>query len=219
MLRSPGLRFIIVGLLVLLMTIPVFFVGAIIDSRADYNRQTIASVGQEWGGQQLLSGPVLIIPVEETVMVREREEVIDPLTGEQKLDGDDQPVFRFKQVERTLRRDPVYVYPDTLDLEMYKTTQERSRGIFSVPVYTAKAEGAFDFNAAEAEEVLRGEEVLLWDEAEVRVYVSSNRALRGETRLMADGRALEMEPVASENRYIGGLRAPTGTRERSGRSI
>ena len=30
-----------------------------------------------------VSGPVLIIPVEETVMVREREEVIDPLTGEQ----------------------------------------------------------------------------------------------------------------------------------------
>ncbi len=210
MLRSPGLRFIIVGLLVLLMTIPVFFVGAIIDSRADYNRQTIASVGQEWGGQQLLSGPVLIIPVEETVMVREREEVIDPLTGEQKLDGDDQPVFRFREVERVLRRVPVYVYPDLLDLKMDKTTQERSRGIFSVPVYTAKAEGAFDFNAEEAEAALRGEEVLLWDEAEVRVYVSSNRALRGETRLMADGRALEMEPVASENRYVGGLRAPTG---------
>ena len=105
MLRSPGLRFIIVGLLVLLMTIPVFFVGAIIDSRADYNRQTLTSVGQEWGGRQLLSGPVLIIPVWETVMVREKYEVIDPVTGEQKLDADDKPVWRFKDVEKTFRRD------------------------------------------------------------------------------------------------------------------
>lgn len=210
MLRSPGLRFIIVGLLVLLMTIPVFFVGAIIDSRADYNRQTLASVGQEWGGRQLLSGPVLIIPVEETIMVRERHEVIDPLTGEQKLDGNDKPVWRFKDVEKTVRRDPVYVYPDALDIRMEKTTQERSRGIFTVPVFTAKADAAFDFPGQEAEGVLRGEEVLLWDDAELRVYVSSNRALRGETRLSADGTALEMEPVASDNRYVGGVRAATG---------
>lgn len=210
MLRSPGLRFIIVGLLVLLMTIPVFFVGAIIDSRADYNRSTIASVGQEWGGRQLLSGPVLIIPVQETVTVREKYEVINEVTGEQKLDANDNPVFRFRDVERTLRRDPVYIYPDLLDLRMNQTTQERSRGIFSVPVFTAKADAAFDFPVEEAEEALRGDEVLLWDQAEIRVYVSSNRALRGEARLEADGRALEMEPVASESRYYGGLRAETG---------
>lgn len=210
MLRSPGLRFIIVGLLVLLMTIPVFFVGAIIDARADYNRQTLASVGQEWGGRQLLSGPVLIVPVQETVTVRERYEVIDPATGEQKLDADDKPIWRFKDVEKTLRRDPVYIYPDALDVQMDKSTQERSRGIFTVPVFTAKAEAAFDFPTEDAESALRGKEVLVWDDAELRVYVSSNRALRGETRLAADGRALEMEPVASDNRYVGGLRAATG---------
>ncbi len=208
--RSAGLRFIIVGLLVLLMTIPVFFVGAIIDSRADYNRQTISSVGHEWGGAQKLSGPVLIIPVEETVTVREKSEVIDPLTGEQKLDAKDRPVFQFKTVTKSLRRAPVYILPDQLDIEVEKTTQERSRGIFAVPVYTSKSDMSFDFPAEAAETVLRGEEVLLWDKAELRINVSSNRALRGETRLLADGRSLAMEPAASDNRWVGGVRAATG---------
>ncbi len=210
MRRSPGFRFIIVGLLVVLMTIPVFFVGAVIDSRAAYNRQAIQTVGQEWGGRQLISGPVLVVPVEETVTVQEREPVIDPETGEQTLDRDGQPVVRFRQVERTVSRAPVHIYPDRLDLTVDKTTQARSRGIFAVPVYSARFAGAFDFDAEAAEGALTGEEVLLWDDAELRVFVSSNRALRGETRLLADGRALTLEPVAGAERHVGGLRAATG---------
>ena len=208
--RSAGFRFIIVGLLVLLMTIPVFFVGAIIDARSDYNRQTLSSVGQEWGGAQKLSGPVLVIPVKETVTVREKYEVIDPLTGQQKLDRDDEPVMRFKDVEKTLRRSPVYIYPDALEIELDKSTQERSRGIFAVPVYSAKSELKFEFPSEAAETSLRGKEVLLWNEAEIRVYVSSNRALRGETRMLADGRDLAMEPLATGDQYVGGVRALTG---------
>ena len=45
MLKSLGLRFLIVGLLILLMFIPVLFVGDIIDARSDYNRSTRSSVG------------------------------------------------------------------------------------------------------------------------------------------------------------------------------
>lgn len=210
MLRSPGLRFIIVGLLVFLMTIPVFFVGSIIDARADYNRQTLSSVGQEWGGQQLLSGPVLVVPVEETVTVRERREVIDPLTGVQRLDADEKPVFRLVDVEKTLRRQPVYIYPGVLDMTLDKSTEIRSRGIFHVPVYSTKGEIAFGFPAEAAETALSGREVLLWDEAEIRVTVSSNRALRGETRLLADSRELRMEPMAGGDRQTGGIRAATG---------
>ena len=67
MYRSAGVRFIIVGLLVLLMFIPMFFVGAIIDERASFNRSTIGSVSEEWGGAQTISGPQLIIPVEAPV--------------------------------------------------------------------------------------------------------------------------------------------------------
>ena len=145
MLRSPGLRFIIVGLLVLLMFIPILFVGEIINDRANYNRSTRDSVGQEWGGRQLISGPVLVIPVRETVTIREKQRVLDPVTGLQKLDADDKPVFRHVDVQKTVNRDPVYLYPGQFATRIDTTTQERHRGIFTVPVYTASAEMNFDF--------------------------------------------------------------------------
>ena len=69
----------------------------------------------------------------------------------------------------------------------------------------------FDFPTDGADAALTGKEVLLWDEAEIQITVSSNRALRGETRLMADGQMLEMEPAAiGQNTRVGGIRAATG---------
>lgn len=210
MLKSLGYRFFIVGLLILLMIIPVMFVGDIINERADYNRDTRQSVGQEWGGRQALSGPVLIIPVQETVVVREKREVVDPETGIQKLDADDKPVFRYVNVQKTLQRNPVYLYPGEFTADIETQTEQRSRGIFTVPVYSADAELAFDFPTGDAEDVLRGNEVLMWDEAELHVSVTSNRALRGAAVLKAGDTPLQMEPRALNENRVGGVRALTG---------
>ena len=210
MLKSLGLRFLIVGLLILLMFIPVLFVGDIIDARSDYNRSTRSSVGQEWGGRQSISGPVLVIPVQETVIVREKREVVDPATGIQRLDANDKPVFRFVDVQKTLWRNPVYLYPDQFTAKMDTVTEERSRGIFTVPVYTAQADLEFDFPVDQAEDTLINDEVLIWDAAELRVSVTSNRALRGAAQLQAGGTVFQMEPQALQDNQIGGVRAPLG---------
>ncbi len=210
MLKSLGLRFLMVGLLILLMFIPVLFVGDIIDARADYNRSTRSSVGQEWGGQQSISGPVMVIPVQETVMVRERREVLDPETGIQRLDGDDKPVFRYVDVQRTLNRAPVFLYPDQFTAAIDTVTEERARGIFTVPVYTASAALTFDFPTDQAAKALINDEVLIWDEAELRVSVSSNRALRGAAKLQAGDTQFQMEPQALQDNRIGGILAPLG---------
>lgn len=210
MLRSLGFRFFIVSLLIVLMFIPVLFVSDIINERARYNRDTRSSVGEEWGGQQSLSGPVLIIPVHETVMVREKREVIDPETGIQTLDGDDKPVFRFVDVQKTLRRAPVFLYPRRFDARIDTTTEERHRGIFTVPVYSAKAVLEFDFPTETAAEALVNDERLIWDQAELQLSVTSNRALRGAATLRAGEAELPMEPRALGDDRIGGLRAPTG---------
>lgn len=210
MLRSFGLRFFTVGLLILLMFVPVLFIGDIIDARADYNRSTRSSIGEEWGGRQVLSGPVLVIPVQETATVREKRAALDPATGEQKLDADGKLVFRYVDVQKTFRREPVYLYPRQFSARVETTTQERHRGIFTVPVYSATARLEFDFPTQNAADALSGEEVLIWRAAELRLGVSSNRALRGATALRTGETALPMEPLAQQQSGTGGMRAPTG---------
>ncbi|KMW59455.1 Inner membrane protein CreD-like protein [Candidatus Rhodobacter oscarellae] len=63
----------------------------------------------------------------------------------------------------------------------------------------------FDF-PADAEGVLQGAEVAQWDQAELRLFVSSNRALRGEARLSAGNQDFALEPLDRRD----GIYAPIG---------
>ncbi len=194
-MRSPGFRFLIVGLLTLLMFIPLMMVSDIVNSRLSYSQSTISSVGAEWGGPQLLSGPVLVIPVREEVQVTVQRDVVDPATGRVMLHEESgQPLKQSFEEVRVEKRRAVYMYPDQFDVALETATQLRHRGIFQVPVYQAEADLTLTFPFAAASEVLTGAEELLWDEAQLWVTVTANRALRGDAVLQADGRAIALEP-------------------------
>ncbi|NKX43355.1 cell envelope integrity protein CreD [Roseicyclus persicicus] len=204
-MRATGTRFLIVGLLALLMFIPLFFVSAVIDDRAEFSRRAVSEVGFEWGGSQLLSGPVLIIPVEGPVTISELVPVIDPATGETRQET--------RTRTETRPRQPVHLLPEDFTLDIATTTEIRSRGIFDVPVYTGTAEARFGFDPEAAAALLSDGERLLWDAATLRVTVSENRALRGETILTLDGRPVPLEPradgIAGVTARLGDPRAAT----------
>ncbi len=189
MTRSAGVRFFIVGLLALLMFIPLFLAGEVIDSRADYSRQTVDSVGQEWGGIQSLSGPMLVLPVVGPVTRTERREVRNAETGEVEV--------QTFEVTETGWKAPVHVFPDAFDADLATTTEIRHRGLFRVPVYSAEADIRATFGLAGAEALLSEGERILWAEAEFHLSLTSNRALRGAARLTVDGTEAALEPRAA----------------------
>ena len=210
MFRSAGLRFIAVGFLVLVMFIPLNLVSGIINDRASYSRQTIADISREWGGHQRLSGPLMVIPVTEDVTYDRRKEAVDAVTGLSLRDEKGNVIYEYYQETLTERRQPVFVYPGMLDISLSTKTQTRHRGIFDVPVYTADAEISFDFHLEEAEDTLRGDEVLHWDQARLDVFLSSNRALRGEARLTENGNDLALEPIANSDDNQTGITTALG---------
>lgn len=214
MLKSSGLRFLIVGLLTLLMFIPLGFIGDIVNARSEYSEDTIRSLGQEWGGGQLFSGPQLVLPVTEDVVYKRKRKVLDPASGQAKRDSNDEIIFEYFDETVTETRPPVYIYPDTFDLQMTTKTEERHRGIFRVPVYTAAIEARFDMPVALAKTALHNREVILWDQAQLNVYVSRNQALRGAATLVADGRTVALEPLANgQNGISARLGDPRTVRE------
>lgn len=210
MTRSAGLRFIIVGALAFLMFIPLSLVSDIVRERADYSEQTISSLSLEWGGAHLFSGPLLEIPVTEDVTYDRRREAVDAVTGLTLRDEKGNPIFEHFEETVTEVRAPVYVYPVNLDIDVTGEGTTRSRGIFEVPVYTADVKMAFDYDAEAAQDALRGKEVIHWDEARLSVFLSSNRGLRGEARLLADGRELALEPVSGGESERTGITAELG---------
>ena len=210
MFRSIGFRFLVVGFLTVLMSIPLTMVGGVIDDRADYSRATVASVGAEWGGEQLISGPLLVIPVEEEVTTRKRREAVDPETGQPRRDANNNLTHEYYDETEFEKRPPVYIYPDAFDMTIAASIEERYRGIFQVPVYRAEAKAGFEFPAALAQQALAGRERLVWDKAEVRIFLSDNRGLRGEAVLGAGDREFRLEPIPASSDTVGGIFAAVG---------
>ena len=210
MFRSSGLRFIAVGVLALVMFIPLNLVSSIIEDRARYSDQTIDTISREWGGAQLISGPLLVIPVTEDVTFDRRREAVDAVTGLTLTDVKGNPVYEHYQETVTEARSPVYIYPTRLDIDFDTTSSVRHRGIFEVPVYTTAAELVFDFDTDLALGVTHGEEVIHWDDARIDIPLSSNRSLRGEARLMAGDQSLALEPISNGGDNRTGITALTG---------
>ncbi|MEM1237989.1 MAG: inner membrane CreD family protein, partial [Pseudomonadota bacterium] len=173
-MRSAGTRFIIVGLLALFMFIPLFFAGVIIGERGSLARSTAASLGQEWGGPQVLSGPELIIPVSETITTRtwrlQYDDQGNVLRGE-----DGKPLRRNEAVTKREDRAPLVLLPSRFDVTIDAQSDVRSRGIFDVPVYRAETEITFDFDTTGI--ALGDNMVIHWEQAALNFGLSSNRAL------------------------------------------
>ena len=214
MLRSSGRRFLIVGLLTLLMFIPLFFAAEVVNSRKSYSEATINSVGEEWGGRQYVYGPQLVIPVETTVTRVATRPRVDPETGVVLTDPDTgEDLFeRFRETVQEASA-PVHLLPEAFDVDIATETQERRRGIFRVPVYTAQVEAGFDFDTAAAERLVGTDQRLLWEQAEVWFGVYDNRSLRGEARLEEGGEALALEPMSQRS----GVKALVGDPRERGR--
>ncbi|MEM6276920.1 MAG: cell envelope integrity protein CreD [Pseudomonadota bacterium] len=205
-MRSIGTRFLTVGLLALFMFIPLFFVGAIIDERAEYSRATASELGLEWGGAQVLTGPELVIPVTEMVTQTEREEIIDPVTGAQLLDAAGRVRTRLVETQREVPRAAFFLLPEAYNAAFTVESDERRRGIFRVPVYRARLAADFTFDLDQLE--VSDGQTIHWEQAELRFGLSSNRALRGRAELRAGDDVLKIEPWARQ--HAGGLLAAIG---------
>lgn len=203
MFRSAGLRFIVVGVLTILMFIPLNLVSGVVQERARYSDETVESISREWGGQQLISGPLLVIPVTEEVTYQRKREAIDPVTGRTIRDEKNFIVFEHFEETVTEARAPIHLYPNRFDMDVTTRTQTRHRGIFAVPVFTADLALDFDFDTSTVGTVLREKETALWDKAELRIFLSSNRALRGDATLVTGARTLPLEPIAQSEKGTG----------------
>ena len=58
---------VIILVLTVLMLIPITMVQSLIEERASQKDSVAAEITSVWGGQQLLTGPILVIPYEEKV--------------------------------------------------------------------------------------------------------------------------------------------------------
>ena len=190
--ETRGMRFVIMIALIVLMAVPVFMVWGVVADRATYNEAAVAEVSEVWGGQVGIAGPAIHVPVTRTVVT---------------VVTDDDGVETTETAE--LEGDPIILLPDTARIDIDATSQIRRRGIFEVPVYSARFGIVARFDPTGIDATLKPNERARLDEAELVLKLPTRRAFVGTTTIAIDGQPVDPEPGTPVS-GIPGIRMPVG---------
>jgi len=167
--NSVSTKMILIGILALLLLIPAGMAGRLIDEREHRQNQVSREIGNKWGLEQTVTGPVLAVPyLEKGVNSKGREIVVG--------------------------RKTLYLLPESLDINAEVTPAARYRGIYEAVVYTSqlRLSGGFDLSLLQQSGIPGGN--LLLDEATILLAMSDMRGIREQIGATVNGRALELNP-------------------------
>jgi inner membrane protein len=165
--RSLGVKLIVVCVLALIMMIPAFFVGRLVEDRTNRAADVIKEISSHVGGQQTFLGPTLAIPY--------------TIPGRSQLDSAKHGMY--------------LVFPTRASAALKIATEERRRSLFKVPVFRAdlKLDAAFDLTGVPATAPPGAE--FDWSKSEIVVGVSDARGALTDALLTTSGKTSTLVPA------------------------
>jgi len=176
--RSPGGKLLLTILIGMALAIPIFMVWALVYDRQSQSDEARASITEGWGGPQVMSGPVLVIPYKQVVS--------------EKTENNGKPLVRTRTVDKELALDP-----EAIDIASKVKPELRERSIYQAVVYDASAKGSARF-AFPADLARYGVDpaTLELNRAELRFGLSDPRGLGANPSVKLDGRTVRLQPGA-----------------------
>jgi inner membrane protein len=164
---------LLIGGLVLLLLIPAYFVQNVITEREARQKEAFTEVSSKWAGRQNITGPVLVLPYNETVT------------------GDKGQVVILKKL--------AYILPDNLIVESTVKPEERHRGIFQVMLYSTEIKMNGKFNSIPLQQLKIDPAQVLWNEAYVCMELADSKGLKEEINLVWNDSTVTLNPSAINN--------------------
>ena len=149
--NSATFKVLATGLFTMLTLIPLAQVNSLVYERSQRADSAAAMIASRWGGEQILGGPVLVVPVRQRVM----------------RDSKVEPILLYETI-----------LPDQLTLTGSLAPELLRYGIYETPVYTANLRLKGQFAGADLLALRCSDCDALWEHAELRVPVSDVRGIR-----------------------------------------
>ncbi|ALH79124.1 cell envelope integrity protein CreD [Sphingopyxis macrogoltabida] len=174
--RSPGVKLVIAVFIAVALMVPLLMVYGLLWDRQQQAETAQASIGQGWGGQQTIAGPVIVIPYR--------------ATETQTVTENGRDVTRSVNMIRNL-----YLSPQSNTAEVTIKPEKRKKAIYETVVYESQIAGSAEF-VLPADIARYGvtRDALMLDRAEVRLGVSDARGLVDGNSLSIDGTPLALQP-------------------------
>ena len=161
---SLTIKIVVLAFLGLFLLIPLEMIKSIIRERQKNAAEVKKEIAFQWAGQQIISGPVLNIPVR--IFPSKKE--LDPYVS----------VF--------------HLMPESLSIKADVQTEKRHRSIYQTVVYTADLNISGSFSIPDL--IADGNSEVLWKDAYFTMGISDNRGLKGTILLKMDTEVLETTP-------------------------
>lgn len=185
------IKIFLLGFFWLVLLIPLYQLRSLVEERTRFAAATVDEIGATFGGNQLVAGPFLTVPVRRLVKLDDGKE--------------------------RLETEWLTFLPKSLAVEGSLAPEIRRRGIFEAAVYRAdlRLEGGFEQPDPAAVIHLDAGAEVLWPEATLSFAVSDLRGLRSKLELDWNGLRLELDPLpAGQAPNLGlpalGARVPLG---------
>jgi inner membrane protein len=174
--KTPGRKLLLAILVGVALAIPIFMVWALVYDRQTRSDEARASITEGWGGPQVMSGPVLVIPYQATIT--------------ETSDSGGKQVTRTRTIDKELALDP-----EAVDIASKVKPELRTRSIYQAVVYDASAKGSarFAFPPDLARYGVDPAKLEL-NRAELRFGLSDPRGLGANPSVRLDGRAVRLQP-------------------------
>jgi inner membrane protein len=184
LLKSPTIRFVTIGILVFLMLIPLSMVESIVRERHQAYNEVLTNIGSLWGKEQVLAGPVLVVPYTET------SEVIETRI--------DQEGMAHSVRHQVINNKRGVILPKKLSVEGVIEPEYRYRGIYKSLVYgeNLTIEGIFLKAETKVQSLIQAESQgsVHWDRAFLAVGLSDPKGIDHVETLFLGGKQIDLAP-------------------------
>ncbi|TIX50241.1 cell envelope integrity protein CreD [Alteraurantiacibacter aquimixticola] len=174
--RSPGVKLLLVGAVAMVLIVPLLLVYALVYDRQSQSETAQASITAGWGGEQTVTGPVLVIPW------------IAEVTTTESVNGTN-------LVTTTPQRRELFVSPTTQSVATTIDPDRKGYAIYESVVFASRMQGTA--RSALPDDLNRLDvrlSSLLLNQAELRFGVSDPRGLTDNAEVRAGGEELALLP-------------------------
>ncbi len=180
--RSPGFKFFLVALLILLLSIPLAIVWFLVSERESRFISVKQEIASTFGAEQQIIGPLLIVPYSVRVT---------------RIQND-------KTIEGTEERYAVFL-PEDFKAEGEAKSEIRRRSIYDVTLYTARLKLSGRFPAPDIRLVDAEANTVRWRDSFLSISLSDVSGLKEAATINLDGRTIPFEPSTGLRKTGSGL--------------
>ena len=174
---STTIKVAIVGILTLLLLIPLGMIRSLIYERMETKRSTVSEITSKWSGEQILTGPCIVIPYVQELVQKDKQELV---------------------------RKNLLLFPEELSVIADAKAEKRKRAIYDVTVYRSDVIFSGKFNMSELAKTGIKPEQMYLDEARVIMGISDLKGIREGVVLHFGDDQLNFESgIPVDNLYSG----------------